>query len=85
MMILLEESTTEQLINELKSRAEYMAILINKDSNEQEFITAWKGTYIQKMGMAHLLKTEMESIDIHYHFENLKSNQKENEEDDDIF
>lgn len=67
-MILLEEATTEQIIAELKNRSEYMAILINVPSNDGEFITSWKGNYVMKMGMAHLLKTEMESLDFHNHF-----------------
>ena len=70
-MILLNEATTEQIVKELKDRSMYMALLINKPSNEGEFYTSWKGTYVEKMGMAHLLKTEMEAEDLHNHFEYL--------------
>ena len=78
-MILLQEATTEQIIQELHDRSEFLALLINKPTNEGEFYTSWKGSYIEKMGMAHLLKTEMESTDFHHHFEFLNM-QDEDEE-----
>ena len=81
-MILLNEATTEQIIEELHNRSEYLALLISKPSNEQEFYTSWKGNFVQKMGMAHLLKTEIESKDFYEHF-NFFDDQ-ENEEDEDF-
>ena len=74
-MILLEEATTDQLIEELTNRSEYMALLVSKPNNEGEFFTAYKGSYIQKMGMVHLLKTEMQARELHNQFEYLNDDE----------
>jgi len=79
-MILLNEATTDQIVEELKSRSEYMVILINKSQNNEQFISTWKGDFIQRVGMANVLKTEIESFDMHYHFERLDSLDNEEKE-----
>jgi len=76
-MILLNEATTDQIVQELKDRCEYMVILINKNQNNGQFMSLWKGDFIQRVGMANVLKTEIESFDMHYHFERLNSNDEE--------
>ena len=67
-MILLEEATTEQIIKELHDRSEYLALLVNIPSNGGEYYTCWKGSFIEKIGMAHALKSQVEAKSFHNNF-----------------
>ena len=56
-MILLNEATTEQLLDELYDRSKYMMVVANIPSNEDELvIESWKGSHIERAGMLNMAK-----------------------------
>ena len=55
-MILLKESTTEQLLDELYERSKYLMVICSIPSNnkQEECIQSWKGSHIERAGLVNM-------------------------------
>ena len=54
-MILLNEATTEQILDELYDRSKYMLVFATIPSNDEELvIESWKGSHIERAGLVNM-------------------------------